>query len=305
MIKLSAGVVLVISQILFCSCTTKSPGNRQNLEFSIRSEIENGKGTFAVAWKDLHTGEEFLINEDTVFHAASTMKTPVLIEVFKQANENRFHLSDSIIVTNQFYSIVDSSIFSLSASDDSERDLYSVLGSKKTIHDLVHRMIIRSSNLATNIIVGLIDARKVSETMRSLGAENIQVLRGVEDIKAYEAGLNNTTTASDLLMIYTHLATGELIDKSSNQAMIDILLDQRFNDIIPAYLPDEVIVAHKTGSITGVHHDSGIVFLPNGKRYVIVLLSKNLEDFDHGTKTMARISKLIYNYYINTLINTH
>ncbi len=305
MIKFFAGVVLLISQILFSSCNTQSLGNRQNLESSIRSELEKGKGTFAVAWKDLDTSEELLINADTVFHAASTMKTPVMIEVFKQAYENRFDLSDSIIVTNQFYSIVDSSFYSLSASDDSEPELYRVLGSKKTIHDLVYRMIIRSSNLATNIIVGLIDARKVTETMRSLGAANIQVLRGVEDIKAYEAQLNNTTTASDLLKIYTHLATGELIDKSSNQAMIDILLDQKFNEIIPAYLPKEVKVAHKTGSITGIHHDSGIVFLPNGKRYVLVLLSKNLEDFDHGTMTMARISKLIYDYYINTLIKTH
>lgn len=295
----------MIFQIVFWTCTNKSLDDRQKLESSIKSEINNGKGTFAVAWKDLTSGEEILINEDTVFHAASTMKTPVMIEVFKQASANTFHLTDSITVSNQFYSIVDSSMFSLSASEDSEPELYNVIGGKKTIYDLVYQMIIRSSNLATNIIIGLIDARKVTETMRSLGAGSIQVLRGVEDIKAYEAGLNNSTTALDLLKIYTHLASGDLIDKSSNQAMIDILLDQIFNDIIPAYLPEEVIVAHKTGNITGVHHDSGIVFLPNGRRYVIVLLSKNLEDFDHGTETLARISRLIYDYYINTLVNNN
>ena len=132
--------------------------------------------------------------------------------------------------------------------------------------------------------------------MRQLGAKKIEILRGVEDSKAYEAGRSNTTTAADLLAIYEHLASGQMINEEVNRQMIDILLDQQFNDIIPAYLPDEVKVAHKTGSITAIHHDSGIVLLPDGKQYVLVLLSKKLKDFDHGTETMARVSERIYQY---------
>ncbi|MBK8506561.1 MAG: serine hydrolase [Saprospiraceae bacterium] len=204
-----------------------------------------------------------------------------------------------MIRKNQFYSIVDSSNYKLSATDDSEQELYTQIGSKKTIYDLVYKMIIMSSNLATNIVIDLVDAKRVTKTMRELGASRIEVLRGVEDTKAYEAGLSNTTTASDLLVIYEQLATGQLVSKQANQTMIDILLDQNFNEIIPAQLPAEVKIAHKTGSITGVHHDSGIVFLPDGRKYVLVLLSKNLEDFDHGTQTLADVSGMIYKYMVN------
>ncbi len=80
--------------------------------------------------------------------------------------------------------------------------------------------------------------------------------------------------------------------------MIDILLDQKFNEIIPAHLPKSVKVAHKTGVITAVHHDSGIVILPDGRKYVLVLLSRELGDFDSGTAKMADISKMIYDYVI-------
>ena len=157
-------------------------------------------------------------------------------------------------------------------------------------------MIIVSSNLATNIIIELIDAKKVTQTMRDLGAKDILVLRGVEDQKAYDAGLSNTTTALDLMIIFEKLAKGEAVNPKSDQKMVDILLNQHFNEIIPAKLPLDVKVAHKTGFITGVHHDSGIVILPNGMRYVLITLSKNLKDPDKGVAAMANVSEMIYNY---------
>lgn len=287
--------LLLYSVIISCN----SSGSRQNLEEQIGDLFAEGKGTFALAWKNLDNGELLLLNADTVFHAASTMKTPVMIEAFRQAQEGHFNLDDSLIVTNEFYSIVDSSKYSLSQEDDSEGQLYNLIGSKTTIGDLIYRMIIRSSNLATNIIIDLVDAKKVTQTMRELGASKIEVLRGVEDNKAYELGLSNTTTARDLMRIYEQLASGVLVSPQANQQMIDILLDQQFNDIIPAELPEEVKVAHKTGSITAIHHDSGIVFLPDNRKYVLVLLSKDLTDFDLGTRTMAKVSGLIYRYVVS------
>ena len=94
------------------------------------------------------------------------------------------------------------------------------------------------------------------------------------------------------------IAKGETVSKQASDAMIDILLDQRFNSIIPANLPAEVKVAHKTGSINGVHHDSGIVFLPDGRKYVLVILSKNLQDEDAATAVMASVSKIIYEHVV-------
>jgi beta-lactamase class A len=249
-----------------------------------------------VAFKDLATGDELLIREKESFHAASTMKTPVMIEVYKQAGEGKFSMQDSVVVKNEFKSIVDGSPFSLDPEDDSEKALYQQLGKKRTISDLVYDMIIVSSNLATNIIIEKVDAKNVTQTMRDLGANDIQVLRGVEDSKAFEKGMSNTTTAYDLMIIFDILAKEEMVSHEASHAMTDILLDQRFNDIIPKKLPKDVKVAHKTGNINGVHHDSGIVFLPDGRTYVLVLLSKNLADEEAGKEAMASVSELIYKH---------
>lgn len=172
----------------------------KKLQKQIKKELIRSPGTFAVAFRDL-TGQkkDILINAREAFHAASTMKTPVLLEVYKQAAKGKFKLTDSLIVKNEFKSIVDGSPYSLNPEDDSEFDLYHKIGQPESIYDLCYKMIILSSNLATNIIMELVDAKKVTQTMRDLGAMDIQVRRGVEDIKAFEMGLNNTTTAYDLM----------------------------------------------------------------------------------------------------------
>lgn len=289
-------LLLISLCLLLQNC--KSPSPLEVLEQEIKEELAQVDGIFGVAFKNLSTGEEILISARDSFHAASTMKTPVLIELYKQAAAGKFKLTDSIEVKNEFKSIVDGSPYSMSIDDDSEGKLYKAIGTKSTIADLAYDMIIYSSNLATNILIELVDAKKVTQTMRELGAPDIQVLRGVEDIKAYEQGLSNSTTAYDLMAIYEKLALQEVVSREASDEMIDILFDQKFNEIIPAQLPEDVKVAHKTGVITGVHHDSGIVFLPDGRKYVLVLLSRELGDFDAGTAKMADVSKIIYDYVV-------
>ena len=281
--------------IALFSCIQKS----NKIEEEVKNKLEKQPGTYAIAFKDLSTGETLLINEKESFHAASTMKTPVMIEVYEQAAEGKFSLTDSILIKNDFKSIVDGTSFSLDSAEDSEKVLYTLTSSKRTLDELVYDMIIVSSNLATNIIIELVDAKKVTQSMRDLGAKDIQVMRGVEDDKAFAQGLNNTVTAYDLMLIFEKMANGETVGKQASDAMIDILLDQKFNTIIPAKLPPDVKVAHKTGSITGVHHDSGIVFLPDGRKYVLVILSKNLEDEEAATDGMASVSEIIYRHVVD------
>ncbi|MEO6819970.1 MAG: serine hydrolase [Ginsengibacter sp.] len=261
---------------------------------NIEKEFAKTPGDFAMAFKNCQNGETILINAKENFHAASTMKTPVMIEVFKQAKAGNFSLDDSILIKNNFKSIVDSSLYNLDAGSDGQTELYRHIGEKSTLFHLLYEMIIASSNLSTNLIIQLVDAKKVTQTMRDLGAEDIQILRGVEDEKAFQKGLNNTTTAYDLMIIFDHIANGTAVDKASSDKMISILLDQEYNEIIPALLPTNVKVAHKTGSITGVQHDSGIIFLPDGRKYVLVLLSKNLKDEKTGVKILAEISRMVY-----------
>lgn len=265
-----------------------------SLEETIQARLKTVEGEFAVAFKDLQTQETLFINERENFHAASTMKTPVMIEVFKQAKAKKFKLTDSILVKNEFKSIVDGSSFKLDISDDSADDMYRQIGKKMTIYDLTYQMIIVSSNLATNILIDLVDAKNANATMRQLGAQDIQVLRGVEDSKAFQKGLNNSVTAYDLMLIFEKIAENKVVDKKACSAMTKILLDQKFNEIIPAQLPTNVKVAHKTGSITGVQHDSGIILLPDGRKYVLVLLSKKLTQPKEGVKALADVSRLMY-----------
>jgi beta-lactamase class A len=159
-------------------------------------------------------------------------------------------------------------------------------------------MITVSSNLATNLLMQKIEARNVQRTMRGMGLKDIQILRGVEDSKAFEAGKNNTTTAKDLSIVYEKLARKKIVSRKACDEMLDVLLHQKFNDMIPGLLPKKIKVAHKTGSITGVQHDSGIIYLPDGRKYVLVVLSKDLKDAKKGIEAIARISKIIYDHEI-------
>ena len=292
---INLAAILFLILFILSSCAEQRIAMR-SLKENIVQTLSKQEGTFAVAFKSLSTGKELLINDTITFHAASTMKTPVLVEVYKQAAEGKFSLSDSLTIKNEFKSIVDGSLFSLDSSDDSETELYKHIGEKRTISFLLYQMIIVSSNFATNLIIELVDAKNVSATMQQLGTKDIHVLRGVEDGKAFAKGMNNTITAHGLMILFEKIAKGETVNPAASQAMIDILLDQKFNDIIPAELPAGVKVAHKTGSITGVHHDSGIIFLPNGKKYILVLLSKNLKDEKAAIKAMANVSKHIYEF---------
>ncbi len=286
------GFLIIILAVNSCD-KKQSP---EELKKLISMEFSKQPGTFAIAFKDLTTREEILINEHELFHAASTMKTPVMVEVYKQAAAGKFSLKDSMLIKNEFRSIVDSSLYSLNVKDDSDTLIYKHIDEKRTVYSLMYDMIIISSNLATNLIIELVDAKNVTKTLRSIGANDIQVLRGVEDKKAFDAGLNNRVTAYDLMLLFEKINKEELVNSEASMAMIDILLNQKFNDIIPAYLPNEVKVAHKTGWITGVHHDSGIVFLPDGRKYVLIMLSKDLKDEEAGVKAMATASKMIYDH---------
>ncbi|MBA6151473.1 serine hydrolase [Gelidibacter maritimus] len=287
----------VVLLLLFATSCQEKKSKKDNLEKTVQAQVDSIDGTVAVAFYNLSQPKDSLfINVDEKFHAASTMKVPVMIELFKQASEGKLNLEDSILLKNEFKSIVDGSLYSMDINDDSDDVIYSQIGTQVALRDLMHSMVTISSNLATNVLIELVDAKKTTATMRDLGAHNIEVLRGVEDQKAYDLGLSNSTTARDLMIIMKAIADNSAGTQEDSDAMIAILKDQQHKDVIPKYLPKEIQVAHKTGSITGVHHDAGIVYLPDGRAYVLVLLSKNLKDFDKGTDQLAILSKTIYDY---------
>jgi beta-lactamase class A len=265
------------------------------LRDSIRTRIASSPGaTVAVSYVDLETGESVSINEDTVFHAASTMKIPVMIEVLRRAQSGSFALDQGVLLVNQFASIVDGSPYSLDASEDGDTALYARIGERVPIRDLMRRMITRSSNLATNQLIALTGAANVTSTARSLGAARMQVLRGVEDQKAFDRGMINTTTSSDLAALLIAIEKGQALSSASSAEMRDILLAQEFNEKIPAGLPPGTRVAHKTGEITAVSHDAAVVYPANRRPYVLVVLTKGIRESALSSALIADISRLVY-----------
>ena len=252
--------------------------------------------TIAVSVYDLATGGEIHINADQAFHPASTFKVHVMMEVFRQAEEGLFSLDDGLQIINSFTSIADESKFSLDVNDDSETTLYSRLGENESIIELTRLMIVRSSNLATNILIEKIGTQNVNAFIRALGIEGVSVLRGVEDKAAFRLGMNNSASARGLTQTMQLIAEGKVVSKPISEKMIDIMLRQEFNESIPALLPKSVKVAHKTGWTGDVYHDTGIVFPENRKPYAISIMTRGFaEDNEQAAhECMASISKMIY-----------
>lgn len=259
----------------------------------------SGAEVVGVAVYDLQSKQTLLINERVSMHAASTMKLPVMMEVFRLVEEKTLKLTDSLEVKNKFFSIVDGSEFRLNKSDDSDEEVYNRIGQKMPVAELMEHMITWSSNLATNILIERVGPENVMKLMAELGANDIRVLRGVEDSKAFQAGKNNTTTAYDLMLLLKLIAENKFKSKRACEKMVEILSAQHFNDGIPAGLPTGTKVAHKTGEITKHKHDAGIVYPMNGKPFVIVVLTKGIATEKQSNKLIADISRVVYGALFN------
>jgi len=270
----------------------------QPLADRIEARMTATGGRYAVAWRDLGTGDEILLNVDSSFHAASMMKVPVMVRLFRMAEADRIDLDRPIPVRNEFRSIEDGSLYALSPDDDSDSTLYARVGGEATPRELIERMIARSSNLATNILVELADPDSIATMLGSLDADGMKVLRGVEDIPAYRAGRNNTTTARGLLALFTALAEGRAAGPDATAEMLAILQRQEFNDAIPAGLPPGTPVAHKTGWIPAVDHDGGIVFPAEGAPWVLVILTSGVEDETVTRAAAAHVSRTIWDWKV-------
>ena len=263
-----------------------------SLERQLRAEIAKSKAEVAIAVRSFDGTLEILIDSDKEFHAASTMKVPVMIELFRQAHAGMLKLDEPLTIRNEFKSIVDGSPYKLSEGDDSDKAMYDALGKTMTLRQLCEAMITVSSNFATNLLIDRLGVENIRSTVTRLGADGMQVLRGVEDQKAFDKGLNNSTTARGLMVLFEKIAAGTAVSSDADREMIGILKRQKFNDAIPSGLPKNVPVAHKTGNITRIHHDAGIVYA--GRPYVVVLLVRGIQSQKESGALMARLSKMIY-----------
>src|SRR5215208_1465194 len=265
--------------------------------FNLESVLEGARDKLIeVAFYDLETGADYFLNADEPLHPASTIKVHVMLEVFRQAHEGLLALDDQVPIINSFSSIADGSKYSLDVNDDAEQSLYPRLGETEAICQLTRLMIVRSSNLATNILLEAVGAKNVNQFIRDLGIHDVTVRRGIEDNAAFRLGLNNSATARGLTQTMELIAEGKVVSKQASEKMVEILLGQEFNESIPALLPKSVKVAHKTGWTGDVYHDTGIVYPEGRKPYVLSIMTQGFpEDQESEAHScMANISKVIY-----------
>ena len=246
-----------------------------------------------VSFFDSETTLQWAYNADHYFHAASTMKLAVLLGVFRQIGRGALTLDAPVHVRNRFTSIADGEPFMLELGNDSDPDVHGHLGKSLTVRELAYWMITKSSNLATNLLVEVIGIDTIQTALDELQIDGLRVLRGVEDHAAFAANLNNEVTANGLAKLLRLIAEGKAYSQEASDEMLGILLDQHFRSGIPAGLPKTARIAHKTGNISTVHHDAGIVYLDGRKPYVLVVLTQFRAETGRGT-AVAEVSRDIF-----------
>ena len=265
------------------------------LERAVRERIrESGADVVvAVVAAPVDAAPLVSIDPDRSFHAASTMKVPVLVELYRRVELGALRLDEPLLVRNRFRSIGDGRDYELDPADDSERGLYEREGEHVAIGELARLAIVVSSNLATNLLVDLLGAGAITATMRELGAPSLVVRRGVEDAAAWERGINNEVTARGLATVLDGIARGAVVSPGASAAMRAILEDQEFNEGIPAGLPAGARVAHKTGSISRLYHDAAIVFPLRADPWILVVLTTGFDEVRAAPALVASISGIV------------
>ncbi len=283
---------LLFAAVAALALTTAESDRLAGARQEIQKLIDEAGADASVAFRMLDGSAELLYRPDVEYHAASTMKVPVMIELFKQVRAGRIKLDEALPIKNEFHSIVDRTAYSLSVGDDSDAEVYKQVGGTMSYRELCEAMITVSSNFATNLLIERLGAKNIQATTNALGAPGMHVLRGVEDSKAFEKGLNNTTTSRALLTLMEKIAKGQAVDASASEEMVATLKRQQFNDRIPAGLPAGIAVAHKTGEITKIQHDAAIVYAE--RPFALVVLVRGLEDPKAGSKLAAEITRVLY-----------
>ena len=248
----------------------------------------------AVAAYDFAHHTTWSLNAHRWFHAASTIKVPVLLAVYEAIAQGRFEPQSRVHVRNRFLSVVDGRPFRVPQGRDANDEVHAAIGRTLTVHELAQHMIVTSSNLATNLLLDLVGVEAARAALARLHLGGIDLQRAVEDEVAWEAGLNNRVTAAGLCDAMRLIEEGKAISPEASQAMLDILHQQRFRSGIPAGLPEDARVANKTGEISTIAHDAGIVYLGGRDAYVVVILTEWAPDVNGRQETIARISRAVY-----------
>jgi beta-lactamase class A len=256
---------------------------KEVLERRMRQHITRLRGTMGVAVKSLNGAYEFYHKEHEVFHAASIIKIPILLELYRQVEQQTLSLERRMVL-----------------SDDHKVGGAGVLnelheGLILTIKDLAILMIVVSDNTASNMLIDVVGEERVNCLLRQMGMRN-SALRKKFMIELADPSIINLISPYDAMVIMERLYEGEILSKPLTAEVLDILSRQQYREKIPLLLPEDLQVANKTGEVTGVRHDVGIVFLQDNP-YVLSLMTKDVADNLEADRTIAEISKILFDFF--------
>jgi beta-lactamase class A len=257
-------------------------------------ERSTGARAIGIAVYDTETHLTFRRHADRWFHAASTIKVAILLGVYASIHRGWLRPQSRLHIRNRFMSAVDGHPFRVAADRDANSAVHGAIGKMLRVTDLSLHMIATSSNLATNLLLDLVGLETVQRALDDLHIDGIDIRRGVEDERAFERGINNRVTADGLVQLLRLIAEERAFSPELSREMLDILHAQEFKNGIPARLPAAVRVAHKTGEISTVAHDAGVVYPPNRKPYVIAILTEWSPDASGRKSTIAEASHAVY-----------
>jgi beta-lactamase class A len=234
----------------------------------------------------------FTHGEDRTYYAASTMKVAVLAALYRAVDEGVLDLDEPVPVRNDFASALPGAPrFRNDQGYDQDDDVWARVGDTATPRWLATHMIVRSSNLATNVVLALAGLDRVADVWRRAGARHSVTGRGIEDADAREAGIDNLVTAADLAALFGALAFGDpaLADPATCAAMLDVLCAQELGEELTAGLPPGTRIAHKDGWVTSIRHGAGVVFPADAPPYTIAVCTADLPD-DEACRLITRVS---------------
>lgn len=239
-------------------------------------------GALGISVFDYLSGQSWSFNGDRWFHAASVIKLAVLLSVFEASEQGRFSLGNRLHVRNRFLSVADGRPFRVDCTRDADAEVHAAIGRTMKVRKLARRMIVTSSNLATNLLINLVGLDATREAMARLAITGVEVRREVEDERAYELGIFNRMTPDGAVAVLRAIVAARGISPESSEEMTTILLEQQFSGTIAPGLPEQVRaaakVAHKTGEISTVTHDAGAVFMPGRPPYIVAIFVESTGD---------------------------
>lgn len=267
-------------------------------ELSAAIQDLSGDGPVAASLYDYQTSRAWSHDGGRWFHAASTIKIAVLAAVHAELERRDLASWHRLHVRNRFFSAADGLAYRVTSARDANAEVHAHVGRSMHLGDLAKHMIATSSNLATNLLIDFVGTERLRAILLNAGIEGVDLQRGVEDDRAFDAGIINRVTADGLVALLKAIYEGRFAKAEATAEMIAALGAQEFNSGIPAGLPPAVRaaaqIAHKTGEISTVTHDAGLVFLPGRPPYALAILTEHAADKTARFERIARLSGLVY-----------